>query len=209
VAYVINKVCSSNQWSCIAVPYLPGCCYLWSHTLLVHWLRIFYFLSNLVTCLSTCKQWPLIPPHYIISNSNKQSWPKSSESLHWSCAAGLCRPSNNHLCGWVGVVACWAVNWIPTEHGQWCSWSVVEMTGCRHDVACQEFKLPDSWLFSTLYSVLMKHYNFDHVNWLCIFQGTAVLFFRCSGKINNGLCQIACGFDVSNVVKIRPFLMEY
>jgi len=41
VAYVTNKVCSSDQWSCIAVPCLPGHCYLWSHMPLVHWPHIF------------------------------------------------------------------------------------------------------------------------------------------------------------------------
>ena len=165
----------------------------------------------MVTCLSTCKQWPLIPPHYVSSNSNKQSWPKSSESLHWRCGAGLCRPSNNHGRGWVEVVACWAVNWIPAEHGQWCSWSVVEMTGCRHDVACQEFKLPDDTAGYFQRCTVFWWNTITLIMWTscALFKVMLSYFFRCSGKINNGLCQIACGFDVSNVDKIRPFLMEY
>jgi len=164
VAYVTNKVCSSDQWLCIVVPYLPERCYLWSHKLLVHWLRIFFIFWitwSLAWAPVNSGHWYHPMMSVLIAT---QSWPKSSESLHWRCGAGLCRPINNHGCGWVKVVTCWAVNWIPAEHGQWCSWSVVEMTGCRHDVACQEFKLPDSWLFSTLHSILMKHYNFDHVN---------------------------------------------
>jgi len=114
-------------------------------------------------------------------------------------------------------VICWDMGWIVAQHGGRCkrcvkdckgmSLQMIVMYTSSSDTAYLTFKFMYSITVCSFqsYPVFWEMLKCDQMNEFCIWQGSAVTFFRCDAQMHSCLRQISSRFCLPKLIKTGSF----